>query len=123
MAATHYGLLFLKSMLVTQAVEVPVAWYLLSKLKVRLGVPTSSSRIVAATVIGNLTTLPWLWFVYPELMTYGHSVFLGEITAVGVEALIYHLIVGTGYKSSLLVSVVANAASALAGLLVLPPWG
>ena len=32
MAETQYGLLFLKSMLITQVVEVPIAWYLLSLL-------------------------------------------------------------------------------------------
>jgi len=122
MAVTPYGLLFLKGMLLTQAVEVPVAWFLLSMLTRRSGIHRSSLRIVAATIIGNLATLPWLWFVYPEFMTYGHTVVLGEITAVGLEALLYHLVVGTGYKYSLLVSFAANAASVLTGLLILPPW-
>lgn len=121
MAETQYGLLFLKSMLITQVVEVPIAWYLLSLFIRRSGVSSSSFRIVAATIIGNLATLPWLWFVYPEFMTYNYSVLLGEISAVGFEALLYHLIVGTGYKSSLLVSFAANAASVLIGLLVMPP--
>ena len=123
MTDTQYGQLFLKSMLITQAVEVPIAWYLFSVLTRRLGLPRSSLRIVAATIIGNFTTLPWLWFVYPEFMTYGYAVLLGEITAVGVEALIYQLIVGTDYKSSLLVSFGANTASAIIGLLVMPPLG
>lgn len=123
MAGTPYGLLFLKSMLLTQAVEAPVAWYLLSLLARRLGLQGSSLRMVAATIIGNLATLPWLWFVYPEFMTYGHSVLLGEITAVGFEALLYQIIVGAGYKSSLLVSLAANSASVLAGFMVMPPWG
>lgn|GEM_PF-2368692 len=123
MTTTQYGQLFLKSMLLTQAIEVPVAWYLFSMLMRHLGLPRSSLRIVAATVIGNFTTLPWLWFVYPEFMTYGHAVLLGEITAVGVEALIYQLIVGIDYKFSLLVSFAANTASVIIGLLVMPPWG
>ena len=122
MSITPYGLIFLKGMLLTQAVEVPVAWVLLSMLTRRSGIPRSSLRIVAATIIGNLATLPWLWFVYPEFMTYGYAIVLGEITAVGLEALLYHLIVGIGYKYSLLVSVAANAASVLAGLLIMPPW-
>ena len=122
MDITPYGLMFLKGMLLTQAVEVPVAWLLLSVLTRRSGIPRSSLRIVAATIIGNLATLPWLWFVYPEFMTYGHTVVLGEITAVGLEALFYHFIVGTGFKYSLLVSVAANAASVLTGLLIMPPW-
>ena len=121
MTDTQYGQLFLNSMLITQVVEVPIAWYLLSMLTRRLGVPRSSLRIVAATVIGNFTTLPWLWFVYPSFMIYSHSILLGEITAVGVEALIYQLIVGTDYKFSLLVSFAANTASVITGLLVMPP--
>ena len=122
MSITPYGLIFLKGMLLTQAVEVPVAWVLLSMLTRRSGIPRSSLRIVAATIIGNLATLPWLWFVYPEFMTYGYTIVLGEITAVGLEALLYHLIIGIGYKYSLLVSVAANAASVLTGLLIMPPW-
>lgn len=123
MTSTPYGLLFLKGMLATQAVEVPVAWYLLSILSRRSGLPGSPLRMLAATILGNLATLPWLWFVYPEFMTYGHSVLLGEITAVGLEALLYQLIVGIGYRASLLVSFAANAASVLVGLLVMPPFG
>jgi hypothetical protein len=122
MSITPYGLIFLKGMLLTQAVEVPIAWVLLSMLTRRSGIPRSSLRIVAATIIGNLATLPWLWFVYPEFMTYGYTIVLGEITAVGLEALLYHLIIGIGYKYSLLVSVAANAASVLIGLLIMPPW-
>ena len=122
MSLTPYGLLFLKGMLLTQAVEVPVAWLLLSMLTRRSGTSRSSLRIVAATIIGNLATLPWLWFVFPELMTYGYAVVLGEITAVGLEALLYHLILGTGYRYALLVSVAANAASVITGLLIMPPF-
>jgi len=122
MYITPYGLMFLKGMLLTQAVEVPVAWLLLSVLTRRSGIPKSSLRIVAAAIIGNLSTLPWLWFVFPEFMTYTYTVVLGEITAVGLEALLYHLIIGTGYKYSLLVSVAANAASVITGLLIMPPW-
>lgn len=122
MSLTPYGLLFLKGLLLTQAVEVPVAWVLLSMLTRRSGTSRSSLRIVAATIIGNLATLPWLWFVFPELMTYGYTVLLGEITAVGLEALLYHLIIGTGYRDALLVSVAANAASVITGLLIMPPW-
>ena len=122
MSLTPYGLLFLKGLLLTQAVEVPVAWVLLSMLTRRSGTSRSSLRIVAATIIGNLATLPWLWFVFPELMTYGYTVLLGEITTVGLEALLYHLIIGTGYRDALLVSVAANAASVITGLLIMPPW-
>ena len=134
MTDAQYGWLFLKSMLITQTVEVPIAWLLFSMILKRKNkscdqtsrfplIPGSSSRIIAAAVICNLTTLPWLWYVYPGLMTYSHSVLLGEITAFGVEALIYQLIIGAGYRSSLFVSAVANTASIGVGLLIMPPWG
>ena len=57
-------------------------------------------------------------------MTYGYAVLLGEITAGWRrKRLIYQLIVGTDYKSSLLVSFGADIASAIIGLLVMPPLG
>lgn len=134
MTDTQYGCLFLKSMLITQAVEVPIAWLLFSMILKRKNkscdqtsrfqiIPGSSSRIIAAAVICNLTTLPWLWYVYPGLMTYGHSVLLGEVTAFGVEAFIYQFIIGAGYRASFFVSAVANTASIGVGLLIIPPWG
>ena len=58
MSITPYGLIFLKGMLLTQAVEVPVAWLLLSMLTRRSGIPRSSLRIVAATIIGNPSDVP-----------------------------------------------------------------
>ena len=117
-----YHLLWLKGFMITQAVELPLAWWVLARHLRRKGRPVSTGRIIAGVVIGNMATHPFLWFVFPEFMGYGLTLFFGELTAVLVEALLYRLIVGGSMTVSLGASLAANLGSVLAGLLIMPPF-
>ena len=121
MSAPDYALLFLKALALTIAVETPVAWYLLSRHLYRRGKRKSPGRIIAAAIIGNMTTLPYLWYFYPELFGFRFRVAFGEATAVGVEALVYFLMTEASIGASFAASLAANAASVIAGLIVMPP--
>ena len=121
MSDLGYALLFLKALTLTIAVETPVAWLLLSCHLSRKGKRKNSGRIIAAAVIGNMATLPYLWYFYPELFGFRLRVAFGEATAVGIEALVYFLMTEASIGASLAASLAANAASVVAGLIVMPP--
>ncbi len=117
-----YALLFLKALALTIAVETPVAWYLLSRHLSRKGKGKSTGRIAAAAVIGNMATVPYLWFFYPLIFGFRLRVAFGEATAVGVEALVYFLMTEASIGASFAASLAANAASVVVGLIVMPPF-
>ena len=117
-----YPLLWLKGFIITQTVELPLAWWVLARHFRQKGRPVSTGRIIASAVIGNMATHPLLWFVFPEFMGYGATLFFGELTAVLVEALLYRLIVGGSRTVSLGASIAANLGSVLVGLLLMPPF-
>ena len=121
MSDLDYALLFLKALALTIAVETPVAWFLLSRYLRRAGKRKSPGRIIAAAVIGNMATLPYLWYFYPELFGFRYRVAFGEATAVGMEALVYSLMTEAGIGASFAASLAANAASVIVGLIVMPP--
>ena len=122
MSDSGYALLFLKALALTIAVETPVAWFLLSRHLFKKGKRKSTGRIIAAAVIGNMATLPYLWYFYPELFGFRLRVAFGEATAVGIEALVYFLMTEASIGASLAASLAANAASVVVGLIVMPPF-
>ena len=82
---------------------------------------TSMLRRIAAVILVNLATHPLVWFLFPGLMMpYGARVALSEIWAGIGEACAYALIwPAAGLKRAALVSIAANAASFLLGVVVL----
>ncbi|MBU1564398.1 MAG: hypothetical protein KJ630_02070 [Proteobacteria bacterium] len=78
-------------------------------------------RIIAAVFFGNMATLPYLWFVYPEFLDYPFAVMLGEMTAFLAEGFLYYFLLEASWRISFFSSFVANASSIVMGLLVLPP--
>lgn len=121
MSDLGYALLFLKALALTIAVETPVAWLILSRHLSKKGKRKGTGRIIAAAIIGNMATLPYLWFFYPLLFGFRLRVAFGEATAVGVEALVYILMTEASTGASVAASMAANAASVIVGLIIMPP--
>jgi hypothetical protein len=75
---------------------------------------------IAAAVVGTLLTIPYVWFVFPTLLwaTPTLIVVVGEGFAVCVETILYRYVCNISLTQALLLSISANAASYLLGLLV-----
>ena len=116
-----YMLAFAKGFAITQAVEIPVVWYLFARHFRRVGRGVDTRRIIAAAFFANMATLPYLWFIYPELLGFAGAVALGETTALVAEATLYYLLLETSLSAALLTSLAANGCSVLVGLIVMPP--
>ena len=99
----------------TVAVEVPIAAYLLRQAEPDL------LRRVSLIVLANLATHPVVWFVITQLLLVGTPGYtlVAEAWAVGVEAVFYGVAVrGLRARRTIAISLAANTASFLAGRLV-----
>ena len=107
---------WLRAFLLTLVVEVPVATYLLRHNEPRL------SRAAALVVFANLASHPLVWFVWSQVFLIGtvEYVLVAEMWAVAVEAVFFAVAVrGLRPGRALLVSLVANGASFVAGRLLI----
>ena len=101
--------------LLTLAVEVPIAAYLLRRAE-----PDLARRFVLV-LFANLVTHPAVWFVFTQLFLIGTPEYTlaAEAWAVGVEALFYAVVIpGLGPRRALVVALAANLASFAVGRLV-----
>jgi hypothetical protein len=103
----------------TLAVEVPVAGYLLRRVE------PDRLRLALLLVFANLATHPIVWYVItqPFLIGTWEYVLAAESWAVAVEAVFYAVAFrGLGPRRAIGVAVVANAASFIAGRIVGDLW-
>ena len=109
---TFWVLAWLRAFALTVAVELVVAVPLLAPAEPRRG------RRVATVALANLATHPLVWFAFPGLaLGTTTRVLSSELWAVAGEAAIYLLVWPAAHRRRVvLVSLVANAASVMAGL-------
>ena len=101
--------------LLTLAVEVPIAAYLLRRAEPDL------LRRLLLVVFANLLTHPAVWFVFTQLFVIGtlEYTLAAEAWAVGIESLFYLVTIpGLGPRRALLVAFAANLASFAVGRLI-----
>ena len=104
---------------VTLAVELPVAGYLLRRAGLDL------LRLGLLIVFANLVTHPIVWFVIPQFVLVDTTTYTvaAETWAIAAEALFYWVAIqGLSARWALTVAIVANAASFLAGRLISQLW-
>lgn len=110
---------FIPAAFITLAVELALGLLLAIIAKFRM------KRFLLSVLLANLLSLPVVWFVFPLLGNALLVVPLAEAFAVAFEAVVIHLLGRrtVSLKMSLLISLILNAASLLAGaILLLPLW-
>jgi hypothetical protein len=110
---------WLVAFLLTLAVEVPVATWLLRRTEPNL------LRGAALVVFANLASHPLVWYVWTQVFLIGtvEYVLAAETWAVAVEAIFYAVVVrGLGPRRALAVALVANVASFAFGRVVTQLW-
>lgn len=108
---------FLLSLLLTLIAEVPVVFVLVRYLyKYKdIKIPT----IISVSILASVLTLPYLWFVLPTFVSNRTLyVILGETLVVLVETIIYYKVLRLKLLDSFIVSLIANIASVILGLLL-----
>ena len=106
---------WLPAFLVTLAVELPVAVWLLRSAEPELG------RLCALVIFANFVTHPAVWFIFTQLFLVGTLEYTvaAEAWAIGIEAVFYVVTIrGLGLRRALAVAFAANLASFAAGRLI-----
>ncbi|HPD81596.1 MAG TPA: hypothetical protein PK357_00670 [Candidatus Pacearchaeota archaeon] len=108
-----YQTLFLLALLLTVAVEVCAVLFLSSFLIKK----TKISKIVFASVLASVLTLPYLWFVFPVYTASKYYVVFGEIGVFLIESFIYYRLLEIKLWKASVLSFASNALSILVGLI------
>jgi hypothetical protein len=119
--ATTYILvdLWFRAFLLTFLVEVPIVALMLRRWE------PNRPRLLALAFFANLASHPAVWFVVAQLLMVGTPAYLGaaEGWAVACEALFFWAAFrGLPVRRAIVVSLAANAASFVAGLLAAAVW-
>jgi len=108
---------FLIALFLTLASEVPVVILILRYVYKNNQLKTS--LILFVSILASILTLPYLWFVLPS---FGFSrmvfVLLGESIVILVEMLIYFELLNLKLSKAFVLSLVANIASIIVGLII-----
>lgn len=107
---------FLLSLFLTLISEVPVAFILIRYIYKYKNIEISTILFVG--VLASLLTLPYLWFILPAFV-FDRTIFVitGESLVILVEAFIYYKLLKLKTINAFAVSLVANLASVIFGLL------
>lgn len=114
-----YEITFLKSLLFTLSIEIPVLLLLQKIDYFRCEDSQSNFRVMAVGLFATMLTLPYLWFILPVFLKNNIAyIVLSEAIAVVVESFIYYLFFDKPYGKVLLISLICNGSSYLLGLIV-----
>ncbi len=108
---------FLFSLLLTLIVEIPVAVLLVKHFfkDKEIKIP----KIVFTGFIASALTLSYFWLVLPiYISNRGLYIFIGEASIILIEAIIYKQFLELKLPKAFTVSLIANIASILLGLMI-----
>ena len=75
--------------------------------------------LIFAGIFASFATLPYVWFIFPELITNrSFYILISEIFAVIIEAILYYFIFKISFKKALLISFICNLFSFILGLFI-----
>jgi hypothetical protein len=110
-----YELHFLYSLGITLLVEVPlvvVLVYLFKETKIGIW------RAIGIGILATSLTIPYLWFIFNAFFDYRTMVIGGELFVFFVEMLIYRKLLPIKFSRAVVISLVANLASILVGMIL-----
>jgi hypothetical protein len=108
----QYTYSFLLYAFITLLTESAVVLLLLRK-SLRIGKrQLTNKEIVSATVCASSLTIPYVWFVFPNLFeNFATAIWISEFFVFVVEVLFYRMFLRLSYKQAFLISFIANIAS------------
>ena len=108
---------FLIALISTIVIETTALFFLITfffkKLKIQ------NKQILFTGVIASSITLPFLWFLLPNLLPSDYYILIGELIVVIAEAIIFKKLLKLDIKNSVLLSIICNVLSYTIGLLII----
>jgi len=116
---TVYSLFFL-SLTLTLLSETGLLLFLIRKyFKIKVK-KIPSPRLLFAGFLASFSTLPYLWFILPTIISsYSLYTIIGEFFVVATETIIYHFTLNLNFKKSFTLSLLCNLFSFLLGKIIL----
>ena len=111
-----FGVYFVLSLLLTLLVEIPV---LLAAARYLLRIKVQTKEILYWGFFVNLFSFPYLWFVFPLFISSHNYIYIGEGLVVLIESIILMKVLKTNLKNTFILSLIANLASYLTGIVLL----
>ena len=102
------------TIIIETAVLFAVARFAFKKTKKDI----SDEQVLFAGFFASIATLPYLWFVLPPFVNAAHYVWIGEALVVLAETIILRQLLKLRWREALAASIVCNAVSFAAGLLL-----
>ena len=96
---------FLVALGITLAIEVPIVWGFVRKW-----------RAVVVGFLASALTLPYLWFVLAPYVDARYFLWIGELSVIVVEAVIYFVLLRVKWWVAVMASVLANVLSYFFGV-------
>lgn len=110
----QYELNFIFALFLTLLIEGIVVYLLLNRFPVKTKIELK--KLIRTIVIVNAVTLPFVWFVFPALISnYLLFISIAELFAFIAEALLYSHLLKLNIREALKISFAANLASFLIG--------
>jgi hypothetical protein len=117
-----YELQFLKALCLTVVIETACLFFIVRVILKIDKHQAPDSLLVFLGIFCSSATVPYLWFILPlfikTALVYN---IVGEVGVVILEAIIYFFVLKIGIKRSLVVSLLCNSISFLAGCIVAYP--
>jgi len=105
---------FFTALACTYIIELFVVILFIKYSSVKTGFSAPYINIFFVVFLASFATLPYLWFVWPE---FSHNLVAAEGLIILMESLIYYFCLKLSFRSSLIVSAIANLISYATGLL------
>jgi hypothetical protein len=117
--AINLSLLFIKALGATILIETAVLLLLNRFARRLLPEMLPLAALLFAAILSSFATLPYLWFVLPELLPNRILlIWFGEAIVVLIEALIYWKLLQVSFFRAFIISVSCNTVSAISGLYI-----
>jgi hypothetical protein len=108
-----YEQLFLYSLFITELIEIPLIFSI-----IKYGYKIKNTKTIFVSLLASLLTLPYFWFILPAYITDRTTyLIIGETIIIIIEAIIYWYLLKISFKQALIISIIANTASASLGTL------
>lgn len=108
----HYTYSFILYLIITLLTESIVVFLLLRKFFKVEKQQLSNKEILSATIFASSLTMPYVWFIFPYLISnFIIAIWISEIFVVFVEMIFYKTYIRLTWKNAFLISFVANLIS------------
>lgn len=112
--------LFSKALIITISSETILLFFLIRKYFKINSKKLSHPQLLFAGFIASFSTLPYLWFILPAIISsYPLYSAIGETLVITIETIIYHFTLKLNLKKSFTISALCNLFSFFLGKILL----